>query len=115
MKQNYFTFEELVHSVTADAAGVSNLPTTPQQLYHLYTLWKNLNRIRRKLGMPIFVSSAFRTPEVNTAVGGAERSLHLRGRAADISCNDMDKLRAILHDEEWAEFLDYGTFIHIAI
>lgn len=115
MRDNFFTLEELTHSFTADAVGVINLPTTPEQLLKLYFLWMELNRIRRKLDLPIYVSSAFRTPEVNKAVGGVANSLHIYGCAADISCNDMKKLRDILKHESLREFIDYGTFIHIAI
>lgn len=45
-----------------------------------------LQVIRDAVGRPIKVISGWRSPEVNTEVGGATRSKHLWGSAADISC-----------------------------
>jgi hypothetical protein len=37
----------------------------------------------------INVTSGFRSPGVNSAVGGSATSDHVQGRAADIQCEDM--------------------------
>lgn len=44
--------------------------------------------MREALGKPIYVSSGFRCPAVNAAVGGTGTSQHLLGCAADITCFD---------------------------
>lgn len=115
MKINYFKFLELVHSNTALEHGILNLPTKPQQVSNLYRLWIRLNKIRHEVGLPIYVNSAFRVEELNTLVGGVPNSFHLQGRAADIRCDDMAKLKDIVMKYELSEYCDYGTFIHIAI
>lgn len=48
-----------------------------------------LEPLRKALGVPIAVTSWFRCPELNQAVGGADASEHLTGGAADIvpSCD----------------------------
>ncbi len=47
-------------------------------------LVKQLQSIRDKLGVPITVTSGYRTAAHNASVGGEPGSLHTLGRAADI-------------------------------
>lgn len=42
------------------------------------------------VGRPIVISSGYRCPELNKAVGGVATSQHLKGEAADIVCKDKD-------------------------
>jgi len=58
--------------------------------------WKNLNRLvknlqalRDKVGRPVVITSAYRTPEHNKAIGGASRSQHLFALAADVKVDGM--------------------------
>lgn len=115
MYGNHFTFEEL----TSTQTGLYNIPVTDSHLANLACLWNTLNYLREKLDRPIIVNSAFRSPEVNKQVGGAKRSLHMQGRAADIRCEPlyMDELWSICQaeSENFSECINYGTFIHIAI
>jgi len=43
-----------------------------------------LEKIRKKIKKPIIISSGYRCPSHNEAVGGAKHSYHLKGMAADI-------------------------------
>ena len=43
-----------------------------------------LEKTRRELGAPMIVNSGFRSRLHNTLIGGALRSYHVRGMAADI-------------------------------
>ncbi len=49
-----------------------------------------LQALRDRLGKPLIVRSAFRSPEHNRAVGGAKRSKHLVGAAFDIAMENHD-------------------------
>lgn len=115
MYENYFQFKEFVVTET-------NLDNTPASSYHLGNLaclWDTLNQVREKLGQPIIINSAYRTPQVNKQVGGAKRSLHMQGRAADIRTKPMymDALWSILNsgEFEFTELIKYSTFYHVAI
>lgn len=44
-----------------------------------------LQALRGRLGKPLIVRSAYRSPEHNRAVGGAKRSKHMDGAAFDIA------------------------------
>lgn len=47
-------------------------------------LVKYLEKIRKHFGAPVTITSAYRCPKHNKAVGGATSSYHARGQAADI-------------------------------
>jgi zinc D-Ala-D-Ala carboxypeptidase len=49
-----------------------------------------LQRLREKVGKPIIITSAYRSPEHNRRVKGATNSRHLRGDAFDISMSNHD-------------------------
>ena len=49
-----------------------------------------LQALRDRLGKPLIVRSAYRSPEHNRAVGGAPASKHMLGTAFDISMANHD-------------------------
>ena len=51
-----------------------------------------LQSLRDRLGKPLIVRSAYRSPEHNRAVGGATRSKHLDGAAFDIAMSNHDPI-----------------------
>lgn len=78
-----FTLAEL----TATATGLPNVPT-PRQVDRLRHLAACLEKVKAGplQGMPVIVSSGFRSDAVNKAVGGSPTSDHRNGDAADIKC-----------------------------
>lgn len=79
----HFTLEELTRSATADRLGLANWPTV-DDLKRLQATADMLQRIRDTLGSAVVVTSGYRAPAVNKAVGGVTSSDHARGQAADI-------------------------------
>ena len=49
-----------------------------------------LQALRAKLGKPMVVNSAYRSPEHNRAVGGAKNSKHMQGIAFDVRMDNHD-------------------------
>ena len=78
-----FTLGELTRSTTAQRMGLDNTPPTSVQ-WQLAKTAVMLQRIRDAIGRPVTVTSAYRSPEVNKAVGGRTSSDHCKGMAADI-------------------------------
>ena len=54
-----------------------------------------LQAIRDEYGAPIGITSGYRTPNHNKAVGGAPSSLHMAGMAADVTGDDIDSIASI--------------------
>ena len=76
---------------------------------------KSLDQLRHNVGMPMNITSSYRSPEYNASIGGAKKSIHLLGRAVDISCNNS-RDRMVIVQEALALGLTVGvagTFIHI--
>ncbi len=81
----YFRFAELVHSDTARERWIANRPPT-RVLKNLRLLATGLDRVRRLVGYRLEISSGYRSPPLNRAVGGSQRSRHQLGLAADFVC-----------------------------
>jgi len=74
-----FTWGEL----TTTNTGIPNNPSPADRARLALLAREILQPIRDEFG-PIQVTSAYRSEEVNKAIGGAENSHHLKGNAADI-------------------------------
>lgn len=83
-KHRYFELDEFVSSATAKKKGIDNTPSF-EVVAHLDELVENvLDPLRAAYGMPIRVSSGYRSAALNKAVGGAPTSVHMIGYAADL-------------------------------
>lgn len=84
-----FTLEELTASQTAARQGIKNAPS--RKIIESLTSGCNqiLQPLRDKLKTPIIISSGYRSPTLNNAVGGSSSSQHCKGEAADISVNGL--------------------------
>lgn len=115
-----FSLFEFINSNTANENGILNIPDFEhvENLLRLATLV--LQPAREQLKRPILVTSGFRCPELNQAVGGKQNSQHLKGLAADIVCAGMYDLFGILCDNPHIDqllFEDNGVtrWIHVSI
>jgi phosphoribosylaminoimidazole-succinocarboxamide synthase len=78
---------EVTRSETAKRKGISNMPT-PEHLENFKKLAQNIfEPIRKHFGVPIHISSGYRSKALNIAIGGSLTSQHCSGEAIDI---DMD-------------------------
>ena len=74
-----------------------------------------LDPVREKLGKPVVVNSGYRCEKHNKSVGGVKNSQHLRGEAADVTCSNLPRLKAlIIENGRFDQLIDYGTFLHVS-
>lgn len=79
----HFTLGEFIVSSTAEKLGDPNMPT-PEHLENLKRTAAGLEQVRSILGdCAIVITSGYRNPRVNKAVGGVANSAHALGHAAD--------------------------------
>ena len=80
----HFTIQELSASASAERLTIDNTPSRAAQRMLTILVEQLLDPIRRRYGAPIIVTSGYRCPALNTAVGGVANSHHIVGCAADI-------------------------------
>ena len=80
----WFALKEFVKSNTAARLGINNNPSEDVKKNIELLVEKILDPLREKFGKPIIVTSGYRCKELNKAVGGAAKSQHMSGEAADI-------------------------------
>ena len=85
----YFTISELIKSDTAVARKIWNGANREQEDNLMALVDAVLDPLRIFYGLPIHISSGFRCPILNRAVGGVANSQHLRGEAADIDVGNV--------------------------
>ncbi len=81
---NYVSLAEVTKSDTAKRKGISNEPT-PEHLENLKTICTEVfDKVREHFGVPIYISSGYRSEALNKAIGGSKNSDHNLGRALDL-------------------------------
>ncbi|MFM9968474.1 MAG: D-Ala-D-Ala carboxypeptidase family metallohydrolase [Burkholderiales bacterium] len=97
---DHFSLEELIASETAARKHIDNMPPV-ELMPNLRVLAQGLEQVRAALGgRPIHINSGYRSLALNKEIGGAEKSKHMFGLAADILCpqfgTPLDVCRAIV-------------------
>ena len=116
----YFTLEELTRSAKADRKGIDN--TLPNGLKpNITRLLDYLDKVREKFGAPISVSSGYRCPELNRAVGGSKNSQHMQGLAADLAVPELSRLFQTIREMGgfdqliWEQPSPHRVWVHVSV
>ena len=118
-----FTLSEITKSNTAKRLGIENVPDK-EHLKNMQVLIRDLIQPMRDALGPIRISSGYRNPQLNRAIGGSTKSQHCKGEALDLQfwkqgemCNkeiyDWVIKSGIEFDQMINEF-DYA-WIHISL
>lgn len=90
------TLNELLASQTAARLGIDNMPNAKVLINLIESsvnLWQPMRDI---LGQPIFITSGYRCPKLNSRIGGAKNSAHLHGLAIDFRSPTFGTTRQIV-------------------
>ena len=120
--KSYFTIDELCASQTAKRRGINNNPSDEVRTNLQRLIDQVLNPARQAYGSYIRVTSGYRCPALNAAVGGAASSQYLTGQAADITTGNIStdrQLFALLVSQAHFDQLIWeqtknGRWIHVS-
>jgi hypothetical protein len=83
----HLSLSEVIRSESAKRNGISNMPI-PLHIENFKLLAEKIfEPVRLHFGVPIHISSGYRSVELNKCIGGSLTSQHCQGEAIDI---DMD-------------------------
>jgi hypothetical protein len=80
----HLELSEVIRSESAKRNGISNMPTAEHIENFKILATKVFEPIREHFGVPIRISSGYRSAELNKCVGGSATSQHSTGEAIDI-------------------------------
>lgn len=82
-------------------------------------LVERLQKLRDRVGKPVFITSGCRCPSYNAYVGGARKSQHKRGTAADIVVKGvpLDELEQVAREVgfTWTKPYPEQGFLHVDV
>lgn len=116
----HFTLAEMTVSQTAARRGLDNTPPRDALLNLGYTA-RCMERVREKLGgVPILISSGYRSKQLNELIGGAAGSQHMAGEAVDFTApkygGPVEITTTLANsDIEYDQLiLEFGRWVHIS-
>jgi len=101
---------EAFKSQSAVRHGIDNTTTNEVVLDNMRHVAELFEQIRAHFGVPIGISSFYRSPALNKKIGGAKNSQHTLGEAIDI---DADIFGGVTNAQifEFAKTLDFDQLI----
>jgi hypothetical protein len=87
MLTDHVSMKEATFSVTAERTLISNKPSREEVENMKYTAENVFEPLREHFGVPIGVTSFFRSSELNAYLRGSETSQHCTGEAMDIDAD----------------------------
>ncbi|OYX62519.1 MAG: hypothetical protein B7Y88_14235 [Sphingomonadales bacterium 32-64-17] len=79
----HFELSEFTSSQTALRRGIDNTPNLKARMALQLLCVKVLEPVREHFRRPVVISSGYRSPALNRAIGGSTKSQHSKGEAAD--------------------------------
>ena len=116
----HFELAEFLVSESAARRGIANEPT-PEVIENLRRLCQSvLQPLRLRLNRPVVITSGYRSPALNGAVGGSPNSHHMQGRAADLIVPGMTPLAVCQMAQQMklpcVQIIhEFGRWAHLAV
>ena len=115
----HFALDEFTRSDYATRHGIDNTPPG-FVLTNLRMLAARLERVRLILGTPLLITSGYRCPLLNRAIGGSTTSAHVGGLAADFISPEYGNAFAVARaieangDEiDFDQLIYEGGWVHV--
>jgi uncharacterized protein YcbK (DUF882 family) len=99
LRRKNFAPEEFVKSETAKRLKIDNTPNLAQLTAGI-ALANKMQQLRDAIGKPFDITSGFRSPALNKAVGGSKTSRHMQFLACDFNIEGMEPHEAVLAIKE---------------
>ena len=80
----HISLKEALRSNTAKRLGIDNMPDNETLVTMQVTAQHIFEPLRNHFNEPIYISSFYRSPKLNKAIGGSAKSQHCKGEAIDI-------------------------------
>ncbi len=87
MVSKNISYKEATYSDTAKRLGVDNTPNAEQFSNMIYVGENIFQPVREHFGVPIYISSFFRSEGLNKAIKGSSSSTHIKGEAIDLDAD----------------------------
>ena len=116
----HFELSDFLVSETAARRGIANEPT-PEVIENLRRLCQLvLQPLRIQLARPMVITSGYRSPALNRAVGGSKTSHHMQGRAADLIVPGLSPLAVCQTAQQMklpcVQIIhEFGRWAHLAV
>lgn len=113
-----FSLNEFTASVKASSRGISNHPDK-EALEAIKALVELLLQpLRSLIAKPFKITSGYRSPELNAAVGGVKTSQHSKGQAVDFVVQGVtphEVCQIVINSGlEFDQVINEGTWVHLS-
>ncbi len=112
-----FSMAEVIFSQTATRRGIDN-SVPPELLANIRRQAELMEKVRYELNSPIRITSWYRCRELNSVIGGAYNSAHMKGLACDFVSSygtPLQICKALIGKIEFDQLIDEGTWVHIGL
>lgn len=103
----HVSYLEVVKSQTAERFGIDNVPGTAELEALKLVAAHCFEPARAHFGVPIAITSGYRSEVLNAAIGGSPTSAHCRGEALDL---DADVFGGLTNRELFEWLRDHVSF-----
>ena len=120
----HFTLAEMCESQTAEKHGIANIPSSEAAANMRRLCEGCLEPLREALGLPIIITSGYRTKALNNHIlHSARKSQHVSGQAADFYVEGASRRELLIkafhliivnEDIDYDQLILYPTFIHVS-
>jgi zinc D-Ala-D-Ala carboxypeptidase len=86
------SYKEATHSTTAKRLGIDNTPNAEQMSNMKYVAESVFQPVREHFGVPIYISSFYRSEALNKVIRGSISSTHIKGEAMDLDADVFGKV-----------------------